>query len=125
MSSQAIEEIVRKTYIGSHDIKVDPKGRVSVPAVFRRILERKTKAKDLIFEVSEVDGQKRLNCYDLASYERNKKQIDHGNIIIITPDSQGRVLLPVDTRRALGLEDRVYFRASKDGTYFFLVNQTS
>lgn len=117
-------------FIGEYTFKVDGKGRVSIPALFRRELEdgdpaASTTGRPRMVIVYGADGQKMLRVYshagfqDLASAINARPRSDPRRAILqrlvlnkahpteIDPD--GRLVLPAFLRDRLGLGAEAYF----------------
>ncbi len=104
--------------------KVDAKGRVSVPASFRRVIERGDPdwtegLRPNFIIVSGLKYQKRLDCFTIAAMEVIEDRIDmmqpgtparkemeltyHANSIEAQIDEDGRIILPQYLRDKLAL----------------------
>lgn len=117
-----LDEELNKRYFGKYTLTIDSKGRLMIPSCFRKVMRIKTTDNKPVFiEVSEKNGKKRLNLYDREAYTTNREQIDHGEIVMVNLDSQGRLLIPQETREYVGLEGRVVAKASRDGSHFYFV----
>jgi len=126
---------VARSFRGRFSQKVDAKGRVSVPARFRRLLEAgdpdwrqavadgQTDARPMFTIVFGDDDQNYFECYTVESIEEIDEQIAelfspgdpqrkdlqelyHENSLEAEIDNDGRVMLPQDLRRKLGIEPR-------------------
>lgn len=117
-------------FLGDYEQTVDGKGRVSVPAQIRRVVEARdpnwTEGQRANFVVVHgSQGWTHLECYPLDEYRKITRGIEkmkrgtperrraemlffgrafHAQII-----EDGRVLLPLAHRERLGLTDRVRF----------------
>jgi MraZ protein len=114
---------------------VDAKGRVSIPASFRRVLE----ASDPGWEPGNnpelviVYGDHRrdyLECYTIEAIEEVDAKIDRlprgsrerkmlsalfqGQSLPTSVDETGRLVLPAKLRKKIGLEDEAFFIAAGD-----------
>ena len=107
---------------GSYRFKTDAKGRVSLPAKFRKVLsddlvvaQSLTKDHLMVF-----DGQDSFNAWvdglfvdKFGGFNRtNREQLMlrsalKGNAFDVEPDSAGRILLPADLRASVGIEREV------------------
>jgi MraZ protein len=121
--------------------KVDAKGRVSIPADFRRVIEagdpdyapdpvRTGKPDPANFVIFYGDKKPCLRCYTVQAFEELEEQIaEHplgserrrilsklysGRSLTSTLDPSGRIVLPIARRRQIGLEGEAYFIASGD-----------
>ncbi|XDA99438.1 division/cell wall cluster transcriptional repressor MraZ [Sulfitobacter sp. LCG007] len=118
---------------GTH--KVDAKGRVSIPASFRRVIEASDpnwetgKAPELVI----VYGDHRRNyleCYTMEAIEevdariaqlprgsKNRKILErlfNGQSFPTSVDETGRLVLPAKLREKIGLEGEAFFIAAGD-----------
>ena len=107
---------------GSYRFKSDAKGRVSLPAKFRKVL-----SDDLVVSRSlpgdylmVFDGQDSFNAwvdgifadkfggYNSTSREQLKlRSALKGNAFDVQPDSAGRILLPAELREQAGIDKEV------------------
>jgi len=126
---------VAKRFRGESHHKVDAKGRVSIPALFRRVLE----AADPNWHVGQcpelviVYGdhhRKFLECYTIEAIEEVDSKIDalprggmerkmlqrlfHGQSFPTSVDETGRLVLPMKLRQKIELEDEAFFIAAGD-----------
>lgn len=110
-----------KMFIGRIDAKLDPKGRVSVPAAVRRQL---TEGETL---VGRMDAQDRyLVVYGAGEWQQKvealQQRLDEWNeqdndllmqfvddAVELTVDAQGRLLLPRAQKTRMGIEREVTF----------------
>ena len=124
-----------RRFRGESHHKVDNKGRVSIPASFRRVLE----ANDPNFqsggtpELVIVYGDHRrqfLECYTMAAIDEVDAKIDnlprggierkmlqrlfHGQSFPTTVDETGRLVLPAKLRQKIDLEGEAFFIAAGD-----------
>ena len=114
-----------RRFRGSFHQKVDGKGRVSIPASFRRVVEAGDPdwtegLRPNLVIVYGLDSQKRLDCYTLNAIEDIEERIDmmqpgsperetleltfHGHAADAQIDEDGRIVLPQRLRDKLGLE---------------------
>jgi len=114
-------------FIGHHENKIDSKGRVSIPADFRKVLDEKDRDREpgtlprmvMIFgddrrDFLEVMSMRRLAILNkkirrLPEYDR--RRLDLENMIYeraqqLVLDDTGRIVLPPYARGKLGLEDK-------------------
>lgn len=117
-------------FIGEHTFKVDGKGRVSIPADFRRELEEgdplaSQTGRPRMVIVYGHDAQKQLNVYtyegyrtlaaDIAALPRGSRQRKIMQSLILNKarptevDSDGRLVLPQALRDKIGLDGTAYF----------------
>lgn len=129
---------------GEGDQKVDGKGRVSIPAHFRRVIERGdpefTEGLRPNFIVVYGDANQRwLECYTiramqsidrritkLAKGSKPRKALERKYFRHAQPaqlDDEGRVVIPSNLRDKLSFNDRAYFMAA--GDHFKLWNYTT
>ena len=115
--------------------KVDGKGRVSIPALFRRVLEAADPdwTEGLNPNLVIVYGpasQKRLDCYTMEAIaevdariaalprgsqnRRLLERIFNGMSLPSSVDETGRLVLPAKLRQKIGLEGEAYFIATGD-----------
>ena len=115
--------------------KVDSKGRVSIPANFRRVLEAcdPNWTEGANPELVIVYGDQRrdyLECYTIDAIEEVDDKIDalprgsrerkilqklfHGQALPTSVDETGRLVLPAKLRSKIGLKDRAFFIAAGD-----------
>ncbi len=115
--------------------KVDSKGRVSIPALFRRVLEAADPewTSGLQPNVVIVYGgasQKYLDCYTVDAMDevdakisalprgskrrRAMERIFNGQTLPTQTDDTGRLVLPAHLREKVGITDKAYFSASGD-----------
>ena len=125
-----------RRFRGESHHKVDSKGRVSIPASFRRVLE----AEDPNWrddsdnpELVIVYGDHRRNyleCYTMQAIEEVDAKIDalprgsmerkmlqrlfHGQSYPTNVDETGRLVLPAKLRAKIGLEGEAFFIAAGD-----------
>ena len=126
--------MARKFRGESHN-KVDAKGRVSIPALFRRVLEASDPnwTEGLPPELVIVYGDKRkkyLECYTMeaiaevddkiAALPRGSaprqllESIFHGHSLYTSVDETGRLVLSAKLRQRIGLENEAFFIAAGD-----------
>jgi MraZ protein len=126
---------VSRNFRGESRHKVDNKGRVSIPASFRRVLEAEDpnwKSGDLP-EMVIVYGDKRRNyleCYTINAISEVEQKISKmprgsmqrralerlisGQSQYTTIDDTGRLVLPAFLREKIDLDGEAYFIASGD-----------
>lgn len=115
--------------------KVDSKGRVSIPALFRRVVQAcdPNWTEGLSPELVIVYGDTRrefLECYTIEAIEEVDVKIDvlprgsvgrktlerlfHGQSFPTSIDETGRLVLPVKLRQKIGIDKEAYFIAAGD-----------
>ncbi|MDO5756282.1 MAG: division/cell wall cluster transcriptional repressor MraZ [Rhodobacterales bacterium] len=124
-----------RRFRGESHHKVDSKGRVSIPALFRRVIEASDPnwTVGLAPELVIVYGDHRrsyLECYTVEAIAEVDDKIDalprgsmerkmlqrmfHGQSYPTTVDETGRLVLPAKLRSKIGLEDEAFFIAAGD-----------
>ena len=126
-----------RSFRGSSEQTMDGKGRVSVPAAFRRVIEAcdpdwsEGQRANLVIIYGGA-AQKQLQCYTMeaideidrrirrmkvGSDERNKlTHLFTGLAVPLQVFEDGRIVLPIMLRKKLDLDDQAYFIAA--GDYF-------
>ncbi|MDX1822391.1 MAG: division/cell wall cluster transcriptional repressor MraZ [Paracoccaceae bacterium] len=124
-----------RRFRGESNHKVDGKGRVSIPALFRRVLEAGDPnwTEGLNPELVIVYGDHRrkfLECYTMEAIadvdtkiaglprgsvpRKMLERMFHGQSYPTTVDETGRIVLPAKLRAKIGLEDEAFFIAAGD-----------
>lgn len=124
-----------RRFRGESHHKVDTKGRVSIPASFRRVLEAadpswKSGENPELVIVYGDHRRKYLECYTMeaidevddkisalsrGSQERRMLQrLFHGQSFPTTVDETGRLVLPAKLRQKIDLEGEAFFIAAGD-----------
>ncbi|MEM9350728.1 MAG: division/cell wall cluster transcriptional repressor MraZ [Pseudomonadota bacterium] len=124
-----------RRFRGESHHKVDTKGRVSIPAHFRRVLEAGDPSwtDGLNPELVIVYGDHRrkyLECYTMEAIDEVDAKIDalprgsrerkilqqlfHGQSFPTNVDETGRLVLPAKLRQKIGLESEAFFIAAGD-----------
>ncbi len=124
-----------RRFRGEFHQKVDGKGRVSIPADFRRVLEAGDPAwcEGKVPEFVVVYGDHRrayLECYTMdaadevdaqiarmarGSMERRMlERLFNGQSLKTSVDESGRIVLPAKLRTKIGLTENAYFIATGD-----------
>ena len=124
-----------RRFRGESHHKVDAKGRVSIPASFRRVLEASDPnwTDGLNPELVIVYGDHRrayLECYTIEAINEVDAKIDslprgsmerkmlqrlfHGQSFPTNVDETGRLVLPAKLRQKIGLENEAFFIAAGD-----------
>lgn len=107
---------------GSYRFKTDAKGRVSLPAKFRKVLSEDLVVTSALSQdhLLVFDGQDSFNAWVDAIFvdkfggynSTDRKQLGlrsvlKGNAFDVQPDSAGRILLPADLREKAGIDKEV------------------
>lgn len=107
---------------GSFRFKTDAKGRVSLPAKFRKVLSEDLVVTSALTEdhLMVFDGQDSFNAWvdgifvdkfgGFNSTDRKQLQMRSvlkGNAFDVQPDGAGRILLPADLREKVGIDREV------------------
>lgn len=124
-----------RRFRGEFHQKVDGKGRVSIPAQFRRVLEAGDPGwcdgKPPEFVIVYGDHRRKfLECYTIEAIDEVDEKISgkprgsverkmlerlfNGQSLSTSVDETGRIVLPAKLRRKIGLEDEAYFIATGD-----------
>lgn len=124
-----------RRFRGSEEVKVDAKGRISIPAKFRRVFESSDpdwetgKRPQLVIvfgtagwkylqlftidAITEIDDQ--ISALPRGSAARNLlENIYHGHAEETEIDGDGRLVLPQKLREKIGLTDAAFFIAAGD-----------
>ena len=111
------------SFLGRYEFQMDEKGRVSLPSAFRReasgdrfvLLQWRAPALTLFPASSWATTQERL-----LAFRRNQPEA-WGDVLAITssavevsPDKQGRILIPAWLQEAAGLEEKVLLLGNVD-----------
>ena len=112
-----------KTFLGKIDAKLDAKGRVFVPSVFRKVLSEEERERVVVrMEADEkyllvypesvwnrqvVELQSKLNEWDPEDQMLLMQFV--GDPEVLEFDAQGRVLLPKRLQMRMGLENEIVF----------------
>ena len=126
---------VGRRFRGNSTNKVDAKGRVSIPASFRRVLEAgdpnwKSGENPELVVVYGDHRRKYLECYTITAIEEVDDKIDalprgsaerkllqslfHGQSEPMSVDETGRLVLPAKLRKKIGLDGEAFFIAAGD-----------
>lgn len=124
-----------RKFRGSEEVKVDAKGRVSIPAKFRRVFESsdpewETGKRPQMVVVYGTEGWKHLQLFTMQAIDEVDEQIArlqrgsaarnlleniyHGHAEEAEIDGDGRLVLPQKLREKIGLSDSAFFIASGD-----------
>lgn len=112
-----------KRFAGTHSHKVEPRGRVSLPADFRKVL--KETGSETIYLVPQFRRSTAHACFTESGFERLCDDFDQKDL---TPEEQevfeefviartkpvdvdemGRIVIPADLRGAIGIEGEIFF----------------
>jgi len=110
-------------FVSTFTNKIDAKGRVSIPAPFRAILEHDGYAggiycyPSLDAQALDAGGERLAKKIDgllsgLPDYSDERDELSvalYGDVKILSIDGDGRIILPEDLRAHAGLETRVTF----------------
>jgi MraZ protein len=106
---------------GRFELKIDPKGRLSLPSSYRQLLVHDSKkSQELIVTNSRYLGKSCLHAYTLPEWQKLERKIARLSSLktevqafnrfylsggqVVEVDSQGRILIPQGLRRYAGLE---------------------
>ncbi|MEL7300189.1 MAG: division/cell wall cluster transcriptional repressor MraZ [Pseudomonadota bacterium] len=124
-----------RRFRGESHHKVDTKGRVSIPAHFRRVLEAADPdyipgANPELVIVYGDHRRKFLECYTMEAIAEVDEKIDalprgskerkvlqqlfHGQSLPTSVDETGRIVLPAKLRQKIGLTGEAFFIAAGD-----------
>lgn len=124
-----------RRFRGEGEQPVDGKGRVSVPAAFRRVIEAcdpdwsegqrpsltivyggQTQKQLLCYTTEAIDEiDRRIDRMKVGSVERNNMQyMFNGLATQVQVFEDGRIVLPILLRKKLDLDDKAYFIAAGD-----------
>lgn len=101
-------------YLGSYLYQVDEKGRVTLPAAFRRdsetqsfvLIQVQPDALTLYPDETWADVQERLRSLArTAPRSRHRVLGLTANAVVVVPDKQGRILIPDRLRAGAGITD--------------------
>ncbi len=127
--------VLARRFRGESHHKVDTKGRVSIPASFRRVLESSDPNwqpgdnPELVIVYGD-HRRKYLECYTMEAIDEVDAKIDalqrgsvqrkmlqrmfHGQSFPTNVDETGRLVLPVKLRNKIDLEGEAFFIAAGD-----------
>lgn len=126
---------VARRFRGEGHLKVDNKGRVSIPASFRRVVEKgdpdwSAGQRPNLIIVYGLESQRQLDCYTIeamdeveariarmqpGSIERKMaERVFNGRAMDAQIDEDGRIVLPKFLRDKVGLDAEAFFIASGD-----------
>ena len=104
------------SFLGRYEYQLDQKGRVSLPSAFRReakgnrfvLLQWKPPALTLFPKRAWAQTQERLLTFRRSQPEAwGDVLFIAANAVEVTPDKQGRILVPAWLQEAASLEERV------------------
>lgn len=125
----------RLRFRGESRHKVDGKGRVSIPASFRRVLEQGdpdwTEGLNPNFVIVYGDHRRKfLECYTIQEMEavedrisamprgsQNRRILERlfsTQSVTTSVDETGRIVLPAKLREKIGIKDEAYFASNVD-----------
>ena len=110
-------------FFSTQMMRIDRKGRVSVPAQFRNVLSAQGSAGQLVLFPSRgvlaIEGcslsrveqlSERLDHLEIDSAEREAIEVlVFGQLMVITMDPEGRIIVPEEFARHAGLEEEAAF----------------
>lgn len=124
-----------RKFRGSEEVKVDSKGRMSIPARFRRVFEAgdpdwsPAERTHIVIVYGPADW-KRLEIYTVAATERIDAEIDqlpratfqrqwletlmNGHATDAEIDTEGRLVLPQKLRDKIGLQNEAFLTSKGD-----------
>lgn len=124
-----------RRFRGESEQTVDSKGRISVPALFRRVIEHcdpdwSDGQRPNLVIVYGFESQNFLECYTMEAIEEIDRRIDrmkkgsrerkfmerryHGHALPAQVVEDGRIVLPAKLRKKLDLTGKAFFIASGD-----------
>lgn len=126
---------MRDYFTGEDDLRVDSKGRVTIPHRIRRVVERgdpdwSEGKRPTLFIVYGADNWNRLECYTVRSHNRLVSRLRKlpkdspdrlpalsvylTHALEAQIDEEGRLTIPARQRERLGLERDVYLSSRLD-----------
>lgn len=108
-----------KLYVGHSVHKFDSKGRVVIPARFRKVIERRSD-EPAVYVWPNYEGETPfLDCYDNATFMARKDSLNSGLVerIELEP-KQGRIALPKWMRVYARLSELAVVVAADDSEHF-------
>ncbi|MDO5528749.1 MAG: division/cell wall cluster transcriptional repressor MraZ [Paracoccus sp. (in: a-proteobacteria)] len=124
-----------RKFRGSEEVNIDAKGRLSVPARFRRVFEQgdpnwKSGERAQIVLVYGPESWRKLELYTVEAADRIDEEIDrlergsperawletlmNGQATELEIDTEGRLVLPQKLRAKIGLDKAAVFTAKGD-----------
>ncbi len=124
-----------RKFRGEGHLKVDSKGRVSIPASFRRVVEKgdpdwPSGPRPNLVIVYGLDTQRQLDCYTIEAMDeieariakmqpgsiprKMAERVFHGRAMDTQIDEDGRIVLPKFLRDKIGLASEAFFIAAGD-----------
>jgi transcriptional regulator MraZ len=110
-------------FVGQYEHQMDEKGRVSLPSAFRReaggdrfvLLQWEKPYLTLFPEAKWADVQERLLEYRRNDPQAwNRVRLIVSNAVEVSPDKQGRILVPANLQEAGGLSGTVLLSGNLD-----------
>jgi len=110
-------------FVGQFEYQMDPKGRVSLPSAFRRgvdgdhfvLLQWEDAYLTLFPQEKWLDVEKKLLEFRRSNPEGwNQVRMIIANAVEVSPDKQGRILVPAALQTAAGLSGPVLFIGNLD-----------
>ena len=110
-------------FVGQYEHQMDEKGRVSLPSAFRReaegdhyvLLQWEPSYLTLFPEAKWADVQERLLEYRRSEPQAwNRVRMIVSNAAEVSPDKQGRILVPAGLQQAAGLSGAVLLSGNLD-----------
>ena len=131
MVDKKVADQVARRFRGEGRHKIDAKGRVSIPALFRRVIEScdPNWTEGLAPEMVIVYGDTRkkfLECYTIevdrkidalprgSMGRKTLERLFHGQSFPTSIDETGRLVLPQRLRDKIGVDKEAYFIAAGD-----------
>lgn len=110
-------------FVGQYEHQMDDKGRISLPSAFRReteanrfvLLQWEKPYLTLFPEAKWAEVQERLLEYRKNERESwNQVRVIISNAVEVSPDKQGRILVPAHLQEAAGLSGTVLLSGNID-----------
>lgn len=107
-----------KPFRGRFDAKLDPKGRLSLPKTLLSCISENQS--DIVITNSQFKGQRNLDVYTFSEWQKLEERISKmsplktevqefrrfylASGVVLSPDSQRRVIIPANLRRYAGIQ---------------------